>query len=400
MAAEIEYRQAQAAPPWWLLAAALLVAAYVFVVVVLVGLDGGDPWGEAKPPIAIAGSAFVLLRGGGYAEGKALRIEQSDPSGVAIALAQPQPFAAGAYPRIELHLHPLGPQRPTLALLWHNTEQPSQTFSLPLDWSGDAVAPVRMVGAEGWTGSIVGVAVAVREPLSAPLRLDSLSLAGESFGSLVAEIGKQWSRFYPFRGNSITFPFDEERNDDLPLPIVSALALGLASLGYWVLARNRRWRFDARVPLMLFLGAWLLLDLRWQINLGRQLVVTAHDFAGESLEEKHATDDDHLLYSFIKDVKSRLPPPPARIFFFADSDAMFNRGSFFLYPYNVFHPLLANSAAPDPGEMRAGEYVVLFLFSGLRYDHAAKALVWPDGRSRATDELLYRDDGPALLRLR
>src|SRR4030095_15987125 len=81
-----------------------------------------------------------------------------------------------------------------------------------------------------------------------------------------------------------------------------------------------RWRprwIGAGLPLALVLmliAAWLVLDLRWQWNLARQVAVTARPYAGRDWREKHVAAEDGPLFEFIEKVRAELPPPPPRRF--------------------------------------------------------------------------------------
>ena len=107
-----------------------------------------------------------------------------------------------------------------------------------------------------------------------------------------------------------------------------------------------------------------------------------------------------MLYTLIRDVRAALPPPPARVLFLADDYALRTRGSYFFYPHNVYHDLSKRPQTSAPDELHSGDYVVAFLYRGLGYDRAGKALVWPDGRRKAVDEVLFSDTGPLVLRVR
>src|SRR6185369_10252466 len=133
------------------------------------------------------------------------------------------------------------------------------------------------------------------------------------------EIATEWLTFYPFRGITITLPFDEERTQALPLVPAIALAIALATIAHALVRRRRKLPLDARFIWALVLVGWLAVDLRWQANLAWQLGLTAQRFAGKTQEEKNLALDDRDLYVLVGDVRAVLPPPPARVLFLADN---------------------------------------------------------------------------------
>jgi hypothetical protein len=386
--------------PW--IVAPLLLAAALAAVLAAAGIwHAGGIALSAPPTISATGNRFDPVRGESRRDGPAIVVEALDRTGVAVVSWRTAPFSAETYSRVEWRVGTATPRGVALTMLWGTREQPGRTLSKRIDWPGYGPAVIRLTAEDGWRGTIVGVALAVSGQLGQPLAVASASIAGDSVGASIGEVLRQWGQFFPFRGITITLPFDEERTHDLPPVVAIALAVGLASLAYAVLARRRGRALDARILWTLFVAGWLILDARWQATLGRQLVETARQFAGKTLDEKYRSVDDHELYALIGKVREALPPPPVRVLFLADNYALRTRGSYFFYPHNVYHPLRwGPKSVPGPDDLHPGDHVVLFLYTGARYDRAERALVWPDGRRREVDELLYQDVGPIVVRAR
>jgi hypothetical protein len=394
---------AAASPRWWWLSPALLFVAFAIVLIGFVGLHARGNWLRGPVSIVVPAAGFNIMRGTGHASGKTFVLDALDDTGSALVGTHAVPFTADKYPRVELNVAAPGPVRPALAVLWRTREHPGRTFVKQFEWQDNRVAPLELTVADGWTGTVSGVVLAVRGELSAPLAFDSLVMPGISAATVAADIGREWAARHPFQGNSIVIPFDTERDQRLSLVAATALAVGLAIAGYAALARRRRWPLDARVCWAIFLAGWLLLDARWQVNLWRQLAATGAQFAGKTGEEKHLAADDRELYSIMREMAAALPAAPVRIMFLADNGALRARGAYFLYPHNVdaFYAIGGRKAPTlDPDTLRAGDHVLVFLYGGATYDRAAGALAWPDGRRRAVDEILFKTDGVALLRLK
>jgi hypothetical protein len=383
----------------WFVGAALLAVGIAVSVLAVAVVHSGGHWREASAAAVIDGGSFMLVRGGGHRQGTAFVLESTDGQGVAVLSARVTPFVADGHPRVDFNLHSSDVSAAELVFLWRTQERPNRNFSRPLSWTGTRIAPLDLGADEDWTGSVTGVALVAHGVLARPLVLDEFSVPAVSVTTVIADIAAQWSAFIPVVAASVTLPFDNERSHYAPLLATVATGAFLAAALYWLLVRRAEAR-DPRVLWAIVIAAWLIVDARFQVNLWRELARTAAIFAGKSGEEKRLASDDHQLYSLMREVTTALPPPPVRVHFIADDPALRTRGSYFLYPQNVYHSLDARAPKPLPEELRSGDYVLLFLTGSLGYEPARRALVWPDGRSKLADEVLSRPPGLLLVRVR
>jgi hypothetical protein len=396
--------RAEAAPsarqshPW--VAGAGLLGAGVALLVLLVAIGHSDGhWRSAPPAITIAGSAFTLVQGRGHRQGRAFVLDATDKERLAVLSARVATFRADDYPRVDFGLHSTDVLPVELVFLWRTQERPHRNFSKAMTWTGTRIAPLELGADDGWSGSITGVALVARGVLPRPLVLESFSAPAVSVPSVVADIVGQWSAFIPIIGASITLPFDEERSHYVPLLVAIACGGFLAAAVYWLSTRRAIPR-DPRVYWAILVAGWLILDARWQINLWRQLSRTAAMYAGKTADEKRLASDDRELYTLMRQVSAALPAPPVRVHFLADELALRTRGSYFLYPQNVYHSVAKHARTPLPDDLKSGDYVLLFLYSDLAYDDATQTLVWRDGRRRPAEEILANPVGLRLVHVR
>lgn len=390
-------------PRWWLAAPSFLAAAYVVVLLAVVAVHSGGSWIGGPPSIVVPATAFQVVRGSGQLRGAAFVLDSLDAAGNAVVTMQVAPFAAAEYSRVEWTLAAPSVAQPVVAFLWRTREHPNRMQSKTARWIDGRIAPLDLDAKDGWTGTVAGVALAVRGILPEPLALESVTLPGTSAATAANEIRRQWIARHPFKASSIAFPFDEERDDRLSLLATTALAQALALACYLLVARRRRWPFDARVAWAVFLAGWFVLDARWQVGLWRQLRDTGGTYAGKTTEEKHLATAERDFYAMMNEVGAALPAPPARVFFLSDNASLRARGAFFLYPHNVnafYLDLPPAARAREPDTLRPGDCLLLLLYSGARYEREAGALVWRDGRRRQVDELLWKTDGIFLLRVK
>lgn len=387
--------------PWLgsLAGAALLAAGAVLVVVFAAVVHSGGNWRSGPPGFAIDGSAFALLQGRGHAEGRAFVLEATDRDRLAVLSARVPKFRADGYPRVDFTLHAEDVLPVQLAFVWRTEERPNRNFSKSLTWTGTRIAPLELGAEDGWSGSITGVALVARGALPRPLVLESLTVPAVSAPGVIADLIRQWSAFIPIVAASVTLPFDDERSHYVTLLETLAFAAIIAALAHWLLTR-RAVAPDPRVYWAIALAAWLVLDARWQVNLWRQLVRTEAMYAGKSVEEKRLASDDRELYTLMQEVGRALPAPPVRIHFLADDQALRTRGSYFLYPQNVYYSSASRARKPTPDDLRSGDYVLLLLTSDLAYDRGAQTLVWQDGRRKPAEEILTKPRGLRLVRVR
>ncbi len=158
--------------------------------------------------------------------------------------------------------------------------------------------------------------------MAAPLEVRSLNLPSTSARATLAETFAQWGARFPLKGYAVAFPFDAERAHFMPIAKAMAIACGLAIVGYIGLARLRKRQIDWRVPWAIFAAAWILLDLRWQLDLGREVAAAAERFWGKTSDEKALAADDAPLVALAQELRRALPPPPARVIVLCDNEVI------------------------------------------------------------------------------
>lgn len=385
--------------PWWL-AGALFLAAFALVVAVVAASYSAGSLVDGPAAISVAGSRFGLIRGRGHAYWGAFVLEALDNSQLGIVSTKTEPIAAESYPRVECRLTGFEPESMQLSLLWRTREQPNQNFHVNLDAWDPGVVSAELAAQDDWSGTVTGVGLAVQGELYEPLVVQSCTFPSASVRTAAATIARQWGRLFAFKGTTINLPFDAERGDYASLLIVVAIAAGLAMGTYYLLARRRHWRRDPGAFLAVFLIGWLLLDARWQVDLWRQLGLTAQQFAGKTTEQKHEAETDHAVFELMQKVDAALPTPPVRVHFLADNSKLRARGAFFLYPQNVYHDLRPSVPSVTPEQLRSGDYALLLGYSGLTYEREQQLLLWPDGSSKSVEAILVPNKHTELLRIR
>jgi hypothetical protein len=389
------------AVPWWKVATGLLGIAFLCVLAGIVVTHWGSNRFGNTLSINVAGAALRLVQGAGHAE-KTSFIVESSTDGVAALSAEVRPFDATNYRRVEWTLRT--PQPPDgLAFVWRTRENPRRTYLKPLQWLAGGIAPLNLQESDGWRGTITGIGLLTRGTLAAPIEIDSVRFPPASARAVLVDTFGQWTVRVPLKGYAIAFPFDAERADFLAIAQAFAIAVALAMAAYLLFARLRDATVDGRVLWAIFAAGWILLDVRWQADLTREVVGTAERFFGKSPEDKALAADDAAVYALARDLRHALPPPPARVIVLCKSKVLAVRIAYFLYPHNVSSNVRLEESdgnlAPQPAKLRTGEYVAIIFFAELTFDAAKGALVWPDGRTLPA-ELTFSQPGVVLARIR
>jgi hypothetical protein len=159
----------------------------------------------------------------------------------------------------------------------------------------------------------------------------------------------------------------------------SLLAASLLAYGLLLLVWRSRMRPNWRVIPGLFLICWLCLDLVWQGKLLQQLAVTHATFAGKGDAAKLAAGPDGALVQFMSDVKQRVAPE-ARIFVASGDDYRGMRGSYYLYPRNVFWAR-GGTELPSREYIHEGDFIVMIHPSTLNFDQEKSVIRIGSGES-------------------
>lgn len=367
-------------------------AALAVALVAATTLRSGPRLTSPVPSIEIAGEAMQVARGRGHHRGKDVVLAALDPSGTGVLAARVAPFEAAEFTRGTWSFRAAAPPGAEFAMVWQTRERPGRTFNAPiLDARGNLSVDLR--DHPDWRGTILGVGLVVRGRLDAPLVVTGLTLHSSAWGATLVDILRQWAAS-PFQGQRTSIgQMSFEERQVAPMLAVVAAAVALAILWLGVRAWRRKEAVSATAIAVVFVAGWLTLDLRWESILWRGHIASIDRFAGKTLDEKHASADDARIFEVARRIRDADRPRTVRIVILSDNDHLRTRTAWFLYPENVAARSPTRSGPPSPSDFRAGDQVVLLLYSGISWDRDRKLLVWSDGRTRSGREIL--SDGPA-----
>ena len=284
-----------------------------------------------------------------------------------------------------------------VALLWRTDVEPARVNKRVLDVQGDGrLVPADVHEDPHWLGRIVGLALVVQGPIQQPLRIRGVVAKPGGALDTLRDRSREWTAPEPWTGASINTVVGGADVQQLPLPALLASAVAVAVFIVWLVMRKRSGAATAvaTAAVVLVLVAWLVLDARWMVSLTREAHATALQFAGKDLRQKHLAAQDHDLFAFIEKARGVMPKDPARVFVLADADYFRGRAAYHLYPHNVWFDPYRN-AVPPPGQLRAGDWLVVYQRRGVQYDAARHSIRFDDGATVAAEVKLI-DHGGAL----
>jgi hypothetical protein len=381
-----------------LVACALLATSFALCLFAYLAFAVVGPWFTSVRAVHWTPEAMVVSRGSGQQHPEGLTLTAPDASGATV-VSLTTSLRSSQYPVIAWQS--LGvPDDIEVALLWKNDYEPARVFIQRLAVEAGRIQPFSFAGDRNWNGTITGIALGFKGSYQQPILVLGATAKTMSAGEVLADRMREWFTFEAWNGSSINTIIGGADVQNLPMPFAFAVMVGLAALLYTALARWRPdWvgRSTAFVIGGMFVAAWFLVDTRMQWNLFRQASVTARQYAGLSWSERHLAAEDKMVFAFIEKVRTKLPPPPTRVFMVGDEPYFRDRGAYHLYPYNVFFDPFANTM-PPPSAFHSGDYLVAFQRQGLQYDPAQRSLRWDAGPPVAA-ELVFAEGAAAMFKI-
>jgi hypothetical protein len=384
--------------------AATRSALFIFVLVLVAGLIAyvalavPGRWFPDAAPKDFSARELALAKGTGATERDGVVITAADPSGLALVSANTD-FRSSDYPVVAWSGTNF-PDQADVRFLWRTDYAPSKIHSIPVAVFAGRLLPVTLAGHPDWAGRIKGIALTVRGPLPAPVRIEGVSVKPAGALEVLADRGREWTAFERWSNASINTITGGADVQALPLPLLLVAAGALAAIVWLALAWKKRDRQIAAWPLVvgaLFVGAWMLLDMQWVWNLARQVGETRAQFGGKDWRERHQVAEDGPLFQFVERARARMPAPPARVFVLADAPYFRGRGAYHFYPHNVLADPF-NNALPRAATLRPGDFVVVYQRRGIQFNPAERKLRLDNNETVAAEAVLV-EPGAAVFRI-
>lgn len=382
-------------PAWWWLGPGLWVAAALMLMTgyLFFSLPGG--WFGGSPPQNYPGATLSVAAGvGQVADGRLVITSPDQKSAVILVLNTPR-ISTQKYRLIVFDVEGMHDDADA-TLFWRNDLAPNKMFTRSVSVVGGRMQDAMLAGDSNWLGHVHTIGLIVQGAMLQPMIVTGLALKPGSAADILSERWRDWIARETWTGVSLSRIVGGRAGMDLPLPLLAGLAVALATGGYWALRRWRRWPTSALTVAAIVMSGWLVLDLRWQWNLGLDAMASADKFSGKDLSSKRLAGIDAELEKIAIDVRSLLTQD-VRLFVVAQAPVIAGRLAYLLLPVQVYYDV-AQVSLPPPERFMKGDLLLIHRKSGVRYSPERKELVWSE-RFRMNADLLYAKNGTVLLRV-
>jgi hypothetical protein len=319
---------------------------------------------------------------------------QLDASGWALLIVPTDRLQLDNYPYVHIIFRD-SLNADSLVLLWKSKSRDRRISRASIPYNQEKSMWLTMDGIPGWLGEVESVAISIQGIPEDQIVLEQIAFAPASLSAHLKSIYANWTTFSPWSGTSVNFHAGvyQENLALHPVPLMAVwFALSSIILAIRLLLARSKPQVYVLVLPMIFLIAWLTLDMVWQGKLLQQLFETRSQFSGKNMTEKLQSGGDGELYKFIEDVHSLIDSTNARVYVGSASDSRGMRGAYYLYPLNVFWQRHAQEL-PGVEYMSRGDYLVILKPSELQFDKKKSILSLPDGSPLQVEVLLTRPRG-------
>lgn len=381
---------------WFFWAVSSWLAALVLTFAGFVVTHHTGPWLAAAASRSIPGSQ-LQVRGKSRIERSAVLLQGVGEDGNALAVLNLEaPIDAANYRFVAVRARGEFPSG-GLSFVWRVQGSEATVRKAEVVVSGNRILPLTLGAVDGWTGKVVGLGLIARGDFREPFLVERIELEPSWVGTTIGTMFSHWVEFEPWDGGSIHFMSGGNPSPRHPLALFVGISFLVAIGLYLLLIVLGYMRFEAQAVLAIALLGWALIDLRWQLNLWKQLDMTRWQYAGKSWEEKRNAAEDGRLFAFMNEAKAKIGDTPAHVFVFADEEFERVRGAYHLYPRNVSVQPRRQSLLPA-ATFKPGDVLVLYRKRGIQYNPAEKRLRWEGAQTLAVD-LVYFSEGSAVFRV-
>jgi hypothetical protein len=349
---------------------------------------------SSAPVVVLDATDLKLAQGRGQLTQQGLEIRDVTASGTAAVIGVLTGLPATRYRSVTWDAVGLADAL-AVNLVWRIAQEPEVTQARLLTPEELRAGAIEMDESSGWEGQLLGVGFLIAGPLNREVIVGSVSLTPqpprllESIGSLARRCG-YWE---PWNAGSINF-YAENPPGALLTPVAMvAIWIGMSLALYRLAGGKFAGRQGRTAVVLIVLGGWLVLDLRWQWVLHERLTSTkarygsVGEYRGVSSIYQTFAEAEDALAQVAAEMRGRLPDVPSRLFILsADPGGYVSaRLRYLLAPHRGY---LGRLRLPNRQQARAGDYVLLVQPNNtIHYDPSERSLRWKNRSLRA--DLVY-----------
>jgi len=317
-------------------AAPLLLATILVIVGTVFFLSKGLPE-ESAETLQYPVSGFNFAFGGGSPSGDIMRVQQFS-DGYALLTNGSVSIQAEKYRVLEFSWQPS--QLPEeAAFFWRRADYPNIVSRTDITAPGNQLIDLSTV--PQWSGEIIEFGFLLAGEYGKPVEVGAVSLIPDSLGMRLQLSWKAWTSFEAWSQQSINFLNGGDYRPVVALPLVVASWLILSVLIIWIFQFFSSESRAGKLPMMatlLFLLAWMLLDIRWVTNNLEQTRLSLTTQWKSTEQQRLESGLDGEVYQYVQRLKaSVLGTQKARILIIGEKDGAYFqlRAKYHLLPHSA-----------------------------------------------------------------
>lgn len=233
------------------------------------------------------------------------------------------------------------PQMPQeAAFFWRRSDDPQNVLRTEITAAGSH--QIDLSAEADWHGEITEIGFLLAGTNGEAIEVGNVTLIPDSLETRLQLSWRAWTTFEEWSQQSINFIQGGDHRQIVSLPLLVAAWLLITITLFWLITRSGN-RPGSRQLLttagILFLVAWLLLDIRWTGNNLRQIQLAYHTQWQADDQQRSSATLDGDLFQYIQRLKSQvLGDQATRILIIGDentADYYLLRAKYHLLPHSV-----------------------------------------------------------------
>lgn len=285
---------------------------------------------------------------------------------VLLAIQAPESLRADRFQRVELHFSGLAPS--AVQFGWAHSPRFQSHRELPLEKTAQNIAELRLDDQDAWQGEIYWLAVHQTGLSSGPWTLQSVHLYPEQpgFWSLQRVLQDSLLIQLPWvqRNPHFIWPISVEPRVS---PVLAVALWIILSVGVAALLMRRRRGAMIWVLLPAVAVGWIVLDMRWQVELGYKAGRTLSAFAAHPADQRFGHDLDREMFNFLNALEHHHQRSEfGRVFAFSETEFWRKRSRYHLASWGVRTAEASRLTPALARHLRSGDLLLLLEVPGIR----------------------------------
>lgn len=312
-------------------------SAVIVMAATLAFLSKGLPESKANP-LKHPSLAFSFAFGGGKVS-EGLFVIDEFANGYALLTSGPLSINASSFRVLRFTWRPAGPVEEA-AFFWRRRDDAGNVIRTDITRPGFNLTDLAMES--DWRGEVIEIGFLIAGAPGETIEIRDITLESDSITTRLDLMWHAWTGFEEWSQRSINFLNGGAPNQLVSLPVLVIAWLLISITLMWlasVIGKQKHKNEIAAAAGLLFLGAWILLDMRWTNNNLKQI---QHSLQNRWQAEEHQRLSMGLggdIYQYVEKLKAEiLGDQNARILIVGDENAdkyFMLKAKYHLLPHSV-----------------------------------------------------------------